>query len=163
MPRTTLEATVETALGVFRVGADDDAIRRLTWGAGGTQTSLLLLEAARQLQAYAEGRLAVFELPLAPQGSDFQRAVWREMVRIPHGRTKTYGDLAQAIDPKDWRGIARAVGAACGANPIPILIPCHRVVAGGGELGGFSGGGGSETKRRLLVHEGALFEQLSLL
>lgn len=157
------EATVETALGVFRIGADDDVIRRLTWGPGEKQTSPLLIEAARQLKAYAEGRLTVFKLPLAPQGSDFQQSVWREMLRIPHGRTRTYGDLAAAIDPKGWRGIARAVGAACGANPIPIMIPCHRVLAGGGELGGFSGAGGTETKRQLLVHEGALSEQLTLL
>ena len=156
------EATVGTALGLFRITADDDAIRRLCWGAGRTQSSPLLNEAAHQLQAYAEGRLTAFELPLAPEGSDFERAVWREMALIPHGRTKTYGDLALELDPKGWRGIARAVGAACGANPIPIFIPCHRVVASSGDLGGFSGGGGPETKRRLLVHEGALSEQLAL-
>lgn len=152
-----LEATVETAFGAFRVRQAGEAIVALTWGQGGTATTPLLAEAARQLVAYGEGRLKTFDLPLAPRGPSFHQAVWREMLKIPYGKTRTYGDLAQVLD-----GIARAVGTACAANPIPIIIPCHRVVAGGDSLGGFSGGQGVADKRRLLVHEGALAEQFEL-
>ena len=150
------EITVETSLGYFRIAEQEDAIIRLTWGKGHDEISPLLKEASQQLLAYTENELQRFDLPLAPKGLDFQKAVWREMLKIPYGKTRTYGELAKNID-----GIARAVGTACGANPIPVIIPCHRVVASGGELGGFSGAGGVETKRQLLVHEGAIEEQLS--
>ena len=153
---TRLETTAETPLGPFRIAAEGEAIVRLTWGKGRDQESPLLQEAARQLLSYARGELREFDLPLAPRGPDFQKAVWREMLKIPYGETRSYGDLAVSLD-----GIARAVGTACGANPIPVIIPCHRVIAGNGELGGFSGAGGVETKRQLLVHEGAILEQLS--
>jgi len=152
-----LEATVETALGVFRMRQAGEAIVALTWGCGGQATTPLLAEASRQLVAYGQGRLQAFDLPIAPAGPSFQQAVWQEMLQIPYGETRTYGDLARALD-----GIARAVGTACAANPLPIIIPCHRVVAGGGSLGGFSGGQGIVDKRRLLVHEGALAEQFEL-
>lgn len=85
------------------------------------------------------------------RGSEFQRAVWQLLLAIPSGHTRTYGDLADAL--KKNAG-ARAVGAACGANPIPVIIPCHRVVAANGKFGGFSGG--LEWKRRLLQIEGVL-------
>jgi methylated-DNA-[protein]-cysteine S-methyltransferase len=153
----TLEATVETTLGPFRMRQAGEALVALTWGRGGRATTPLLAEASRQVIAYGEGRLRTFDLPLAPRGPSFQQAVWREMLKIPYGETRTYGELARALD-----GIARAVGTACGANPIPIIIPCHRVVAGGDSLGGFSGGEGVVDKRRLLVHEGALAEQFDL-
>src|SRR5690606_15387258 len=90
-------------------------------------------------------------LPLAPAGTAFQRSVWSHMVRIPHGRTETYAGLARALGSGP-----RAVGMACAANPIPILIPCHRVVAAGGALHGYSGGEGLATKQHLLELEGAL-------
>jgi methylated-DNA-[protein]-cysteine S-methyltransferase len=154
---TRLEATVETALGAFRVWQAGEAIIALTWGQGEKAETPLLAETARQLIAYGEGRLKTFDLPLAPRRPSFHQAVWREMLDIPYGKTRTYGELAQRLD-----GIARAVGTACGANPIPIIIPCHRVVAGGDSLGGFSGGQGVVDKRRLLVHEGALAEQFEL-
>jgi len=87
--------------------------------------------------------------PLDATGTTFQRAVWREMRKIPFGRTKSYGDVAQAIGkPK----AVRAVGGACGANPIPVLVPCHRVLAAHGKIGGF--GGGLDWKRKLLAREG---------
>ncbi len=87
--------------------------------------------------------------PLVPAGTDFQQGVWRELRRIPLGQTRSYGEIAAAVNRP--RG-AQAVGQACGANPIPLLIPCHRVLAGGGKLGGFSGG--LDWKRRLLTIEG---------
>ncbi len=116
------------------------------------RASPLLAAAARQLDEYFAGRRRSFDLPLAPNGSPFQRRVWDEMCRIPYGATARYGDLARALGTA-----AQPIGQACGANPIPIVIPCHRVVAAGG-LGGFSGGAGLTSKRFLLRHEGALAE-----
>ena len=102
------------------------------------------------MNAYFDGDPVDFDLPLNPAGSGFQRRVWKAMCDIPAGGTETYGRLAGRID-----GIARAVGTACGKNPIPIIIPCHRVVAASG-LGGYSGDGGLDTKVALLRLEGAL-------
>ena len=90
-----------------------------------------------------------FDLPLRVEGSDFQRAVCDAMLAIPVGETRTYGDIA-----RDLKAPAQAVGQGCGGNPIPIIIPCHRVL-GASSLGGFSGAGGIETKVALLRHERA--------
>lgn len=116
----------------------------------GGNGSPVLAEAARQLEAYFAGRLTRFDLPLQPQGSAFEQRVWAAMQQIPYGETRCYGELAAAI-----HSAARAVGGACGRNPIPIVIPCHRVLAKTG-LGGYSGRGGCETKERLLALEGVL-------
>jgi len=143
--------TVSSPLGPLTVSACDGAVVALDWGAGGGRDrSNLLLTAAQQLDAYFYCELRAFDLPLAPAGTPFQQAVWREMLAIPRGRTRSYGELAARLD-----GAARAVGAACGANPIPIIIPCHRVLAAGGRMGGYSGRGGAATKRFLLELEGA--------
>lgn len=144
-------ATVPSPLGMLTVFEEDGFIVRLRWGKG-AEDSTPLLEAARvQLTDYFAGRLTTFHLPVAPKGSDFEHVVWAELGRIPFGRTLTYGDLAARVN-----GVARAVGGACGANPIPIIIPCHRVLATGGGMGGFSAPGGVETKRRLLELEGII-------
>jgi methylated-DNA-[protein]-cysteine S-methyltransferase len=155
---TRRRLTVETDTGPVTLMEEDGHICRVTWGGspGGDETPLLQ-NAAQQLRAYFAGKLQLFDLPLAPQGSDFYLAVWREMLAIPYGRTRSYGDLAKATG-----GIARAVGTACGANPIPIFIPCHRVLAADRQLGGFSGGKGPETKAYLLRLEGAWPVQHSL-
>lgn len=101
-----------------------------------------------QLGLYFAGDLKTFDLPLAPTGTEFQCAVWRELERIPYGETISYGELARRVgNPK----ASRAVGAANGANPIPIVVPCHRVIGSSGKLVGF--GGGLDTKRALLDHE----------
>jgi methylated-DNA-[protein]-cysteine S-methyltransferase len=110
--------------------------------------SPLLDETARQLTAYFEGSLRDFSLPLAPEGSDFQRQVWDELVKIPFGETTSYLALAKRIG--DARHV-RAVGTANGRNPISIIIPCHRVIGSDGSLVGY--GGGLERKRWLLDHE----------
>lgn len=151
--------TVPSPLGSLSVAARDGAIVELDWGGRGAralavdqppETAALLAEAARQLAAYfSEGGFR-FDLPLRPAGSDFQRAVWDFMLAIPAGETRTYGQAAEATG-----AVARAVGGACGANPIPVIIPCHRILAAGGEAGGYSGKGGLNTKRWLLRHEGA--------
>lgn len=105
----------------------------------------LLADAEAQIREYLEGKRREFDLPLDPRGTAFQRAVWEALRKIPYGETRTYADLAGALAAP--RAV-RAVGAACGANPIAIVIPCHRAVAKGGGLGGYSGG--LELKRRLL-------------
>ena len=149
MPRLSLESP----LGRLSLFEENGAIVALDWGGkrstGGPTP--LLLHAKRQLDAYFAGKRHDFDLPLAPQGSSFEQRVWRLMAAIPYGETRSYGELAAALD-----AAPRAVGQACGRNPIPILIPCHRVLAAGGALGGYSGGKGVETKRRLLILEKAL-------
>jgi methylated-DNA-[protein]-cysteine S-methyltransferase len=123
-------------------------ITRLDWRADPGEGSVLLAEACRQLQAYFDGTLTVFDLPFN-WGTGLHAQVRRAMAAIPFGQTRTYGDIARAVGAP-----AQAVGQACGANPIPILIPCHRVL-GRNTLGGFSAPGGVETKVSLLCHEGA--------
>lgn len=106
--------------------------------------------AAAALDAYFGGRLdALGGLPIAPRGTDFERAVWKELRTIPPGETRSYGDIAQALGRPT---ATRAVGRANGINPIPLVVPCHRVVGADGSLRGF--GGGLETKAWLLRHEG---------
>ena len=144
--------SLTSPLGFLTVFEDGGAVVAVEFGrAGAGRGSALLNEAKRQLDAYFDGRLKRFDLPLKPAGSRFQRAVWARMRAIPYGRTRTYGALAESLG-----SAARAVGGACGRNPIPIVIPCHRVVGGGGWLGGYSGGDGQATKRALLRLEGAL-------
>lgn len=152
---------MESPVGRLRLTACGSVITCLAWCDAQEDYALgeaaLLMRAVGQLEAYFAGESAVFDLPLAPAGSPFQHRVWTEMSRIPYGRTRTYGAMAWRVD-----GVAQAVGQACGANPIPIIIPCHRVVAGGGRLGGFSGGRGAASKRALLTLEGAVPEGTDL-
>lgn len=113
----------------------------------------LLREAALQLDAYFDGRLRTFSLPLAPEGTAFQQDVWRVLEAIPYGETLSYADVADRVGRPT---AVRAVGAANGRNPIPIIIPCHRVIGSSGKLVGF--GGGLDAKRALLgLEQGALF------
>ena len=143
--------TVDSPVGTLTVTAADGAITRIAWAdAKARDDDPVLAEAADQLAAYFSGERRSFELPLAPQGEAFQQRVWQAMLEIPYGSVASYGDISEKAG-----GDPRAVGAACGANPIPIVIPCHRVV-GTGHMGGYSGAGGVATKHRLLVLEGAL-------
>ncbi|MCF8511133.1 MAG: methylated-DNA--[protein]-cysteine S-methyltransferase [Rhodobacteraceae bacterium] len=141
---------VETPLGRVSVQHKDGVLRALIWGAEHCDTAAepVLTEAAAQLRAYFAGRLQRFDLPF-DWGTGLQEKVRRAMAAIPFGETLTYGDIARAVSAP-----AQAVGQACGANPLPILIPCHRVLGAKG-LGGFSAKGGVETKVWLLRHEGA--------
>jgi methylated-DNA-[protein]-cysteine S-methyltransferase len=105
----------------------------------------------RQLVEYLTGKRRVFDLPLRLEGTEFQKEVWKAVALVPFGRTSSYGDIARLVGrPK----ASRAVGAANGANPIPIVIPCHRVIGSDGSLTGY--GGGLDLKRRFLAHEGIL-------
>ncbi|WP_305075428.1 methylated-DNA--[protein]-cysteine S-methyltransferase [Propionivibrio sp.] len=111
----------------------------------------LAAEAVRQLRAYLADPDFVFSLPLRPAGTRFQRRVWEQIAAIPERETRTYGDLAHLL-----KTAPRAVGQACGANPYPVVVPCHRVVAANGGLGGFARQGGGfllDVKRWLLAHE----------
>ncbi len=103
-----------------------------------------------QLDAFAEGRLRHFDIPFRLHGSEFERRVWAELQRIPFAETRSYGQLAEALGD---RNLSRAVGRANGANPISILVPCHRVIGAGGALTGYAGG--LDMKARLLRIEGA--------
>ncbi len=147
MPRLSLESPV----GRLTLVEDDGQLVAVDWGGKSAgETTVLLVEAKRQLLAYFAGKLKTFRLPLAPAGSPFERRVWELMCDIPYGETRAYGDLAH-----DLAAVPRAVGRACGTNPIPVIIPCHRVLSAQG-MGGYSGRGGIETKRQLLLLEGAL-------
>lgn len=111
----------------------------------------LAAEAARQLRAYLADASSGFSLPLRPAGTVFQRRVLEQIAAIPNRQTRTYGDLARRLN-----SAPRAVGQACGANPFPLVIPCHRVIVSGGGLGGFARHGGGfmlDVKRWLLAHE----------
>jgi methylated-DNA-[protein]-cysteine S-methyltransferase len=127
-----------------RVGADWVQDR----GSAGV-ASRTLAAAREQLEAYFAGSLREFDLPLAPAGTPFQLRVWEALRRIPFGETISYSVLARRIGAPD---AVRAVGAANGRNPLPIIVPCHRVIGADGSLTGF--GGGIERKRWLLDHEG---------
>ena len=144
--------SIPSPVGPLTIEEEDDKIVAISWSNGASRGngSPLLDEAARQLAAYFEGKLSHFDLPLAPAGSPFEKRVWAAMQQIPYGETRCYGDLAADIS-----SAPRPVGRACGHNPIPIVIPCHRVLAKGG-LGGYSGAGGLDTKQALLRLEGAL-------
>lgn len=148
--QTMNTCTVPTQFGDLTLTQTGEDITKLDWGrAPSEDNSPVLEEARRQLLAYDAGTLEVFDLPLRVGGSDFQRAVCAAMSAIPFGETCTYGDIAKQLGVP-----AQAVGGACGGNPIPIIIPCHRVMGAKG-LTGFSGEGGVETKVALLRHEGA--------
>jgi len=114
------------------------------------ESDKVMVEAAAELQAYFAGNLRVFCVPLDMQGTDFQIAVWNQLLKIPYGETRSYAQIAEGIGrPK----AIRAVGAANGNNPLPIVVPCHRVIGSNGRLTGY--GGGLPLKKRLLELEGA--------
>lgn len=144
---------IGTPLGAMTAEANEGALTWLSFGFGGrsTRPDGLLRRVERELQEYFAGRRRRFTIPLRPEGTPFRRAVWEAMTRIPHGRTVSYGEIARRIGrPR----AVRAVGQACGANPIAIVIPCHRVVGSDRSLTGFSAGIGR--KRRLLQLEGSV-------
>jgi methylated-DNA-[protein]-cysteine S-methyltransferase len=140
-------------IGELALAVDDVGLCRVRFSphditAGGVPPALLA-GAVDQLRAYFAGELTEFDVPLSvPGGSAFERAVWAAMREIPYGQMRTYGEIAaQTGDP----GGARAVGVACNRNPLPLVVPCHRVVGAGGKLVGF--GGGLPRKRFLLELE----------
>lgn len=143
-----MRAGMDSPLGPISVEETEGMITALQWQPGPAPETPLLDEAITQLTAYFDRRLTRFDLPL-DYGTGFSEQVRRAMAAIPYGLTRSYGDLARQIGAP-----AQAIGQACGANPIPILIPCHRILAANG-LGGFSAKGGVESKVYLLKLEGA--------
>lgn len=145
---------VPSPIGALTLFADGDALIAVEAGAAPTfgGPSPVLVEAKRQLDAYFDGKLETFDLPLAPTGTPRMTQSWAAMRRIPYGTTRTYGEIA-----RDIGSAARAVGGACAKNPLPILIPCHRVLGADGGVGHYSFADGPDTKRRLLILEGLDF------
>ncbi|HEY2395434.1 MAG TPA: methylated-DNA--[protein]-cysteine S-methyltransferase [Rudaea sp.] len=147
----------DSAVGKLLLAAEDGALRYIGFELGRhpiwigddwRRDASAFAVARAQLAAYFAGELTEFDLPLAPRGSEFQLGVWQQLQRIPYGVTISYGELARRVgDPS----AARAVGAANGRNPLPIVVPCHRVIGADGSLTGF--GGGIATKKFLLDHE----------
>ncbi|WP_169566601.1 methylated-DNA--[protein]-cysteine S-methyltransferase [Sneathiella limimaris] len=148
------QLSMHSPVGDLTITEEDGEIISLDWGwipAEWQSETPLLREAIEQLNDYFDGNRVDFDLPFNPPGTPFQKAVCAAMLKIPGGSTKSYGELAEELDSS-----AQAVGNACGHNPIPILIPCHRVLAAGREMGGYSGDGGLQTKKWLLALEKAL-------
>lgn len=155
------EYELPSPLGPLRASLDDSGrLGGLAFGGLDPRTTMPVPPRAhqdlvrflhRQLKAYFDGTLRTFNVPMAPQGTEFQRQVWEELQTIPYGRTLSYGELAKRLGNPS---LTRAVGAANGANPIAILIPCHRVIGSDGSLTGYAGG--LERKRFLLELEGAI-------
>ena len=146
---------VTTAIGDLLAAKNEDgAVTRIHFSGANAHDDWQRDDAAfadvrEQLAAYFAGELQEFSLPLAPAGTPFQQSVWTALRSIPYGETRSYLDIANAIGKPS---ACRAVGAANGANPLPIVVPCHRVIGATGNLTGF--GGGNQVKRRLLVLEG---------
>jgi methylated-DNA-[protein]-cysteine S-methyltransferase len=142
------QLSLHTSLGDLSIAEEDGAIVSLDWGWGRDQApTALLIRARDQLFAYFDGSLTNFDLPLNPAGSAYRRRVWSALIAIPYAATRSYAEIA-----REAGGSPRSVGQANGANPIPIIIPCHRVLATNG-IGGYSGGEGLPTKRLLLALE----------
>jgi methylated-DNA-[protein]-cysteine S-methyltransferase len=152
---------MESPVGRLLLAADEAGLRHIIFAEGrepaeprpewrelGNDDDALLAETIRQLRAWFAGELREFDLKLSPEGSDFHQRVWRELLNIPYGETITYGELARRVGSPN---ASRAVGRANGANPIPIVIPCHRVIGSNGKLTGY--GGGLPRKGFLLVLE----------
>lgn len=154
---TSLSVYYQSPLGKLRIESDGECLTAIQFTTDEDSTSSQQVEAAifsqvtNQLDEYFEGSRTNFDLPLAPEGTDFQRQVWEQLLKIPYGQTINYGELAQRLGDANK---VRAVGTANGKNPIPIIIPCHRVIGANNNLVGYRGG--IDRKKKLLKHEGAL-------
>jgi methylated-DNA-[protein]-cysteine S-methyltransferase len=137
----------ETAMGKFGIRASDDVVTGIFFGGLPRQMgeNALCREAARQIGEYMAGKRKVFELPVQLAGTGFQNAVWEALRAVPWGETRTYGQIAAMLGREN---AARAVGGACRINPIPLIVPCHRIIGSNGSLTGFAGG--LDMKRALL-------------
>jgi len=155
--RDQFDAVMQTPFGALGIRLDDDAIEEIVFLPPGTPARApnhpAAVKACDEIGRYlANPAYRIKSLPLKPRGTEFQRRVWNAIAAIPHGRTRRYGELAAEL-----KSAARAVGQACGANPHPLVVPCHRVVGAQG-LGGFAHAGEGfllDIKRWLLAHEGA--------
>lgn len=146
---------LDSPIGPLILHACGGALTRIGFGGagavGGRPADPVLAEAAGQFREYFAGERTLFELPTSPEGTAFERRVWVEVSRIPFGGTRTYAEIARSLG--NAKGV-RAVGRANGRNPLPIVVPCHRVIGADGSLTGYAGG--LDRKAKLLAHEGAL-------
>ena len=161
LPRETVWEDVVSPLGLLTVLASDDGVHAIAFEGSQTEQAKINLPravnhpiinaAAEQLAMYFSGTLNVFDLPLGLRGTDFQKRVWKLLLEIPFGETRTYGNIARALGNA---GASQAVGAANGKNPVAIVVPCHRVIGASGHLTGYAGG--MDKKKFLLTHEGVI-------
>jgi len=143
--------SLQSPLGPMTLTEIDGSVTSLEWQWSKVQEETSLLALARdQLAGYFSGKLTDFSLPLAPQGTPFQHRVWRSMSNIPYGEVRSYGQIAKTLMTGP-----RAVGTACARNPLPVLVPCHRVVGANGALTGYTGADGLASKGFLLDLEGS--------
>ena len=151
----TAQRAIATPIGTLGLVGSDAGLTRVLWSAKGLRAGsscAVLDDVAAQLESYFAGELIAFDVQLDLHGTDFQRRCWLALATIPYGQTVSYGEQAHRLGL--CHDAARAVGAANGQNPVPVILPCHRVVGADGSLTGF--GGGLPLKRYLLEHEGAL-------
>ena len=161
LPRETVWEDVASPLGPLTVLASDHGVHAIAFEGDRTEqakTNLpravnhpIINEVVEQLAMYFDGTLKVFDLPLDLRGTDFQKRVWKLLLDIPFGQTRTYGDIARTLGNVE---ASQAVGAANGKNPVAIVVPCHRVIGASGHLTGYAGG--MEKKKFLLTHEGVI-------
>ncbi len=147
--------SIETPVGILQLAADENFLLSVTFGKEQADSPLplpeIVQEATQQLQAYFTGHCFRFSVPIRPSGSDFQKKVWQLVLQVPFGETASYLDIARQLGSEKY---TRAVGLANGKNPLPILVPCHRIIGSGGQLTGYAGG--IDRKRWLLRHESEL-------
>ena len=152
-PAATAAISFESPIGWVTIEAVNNKITKLTMDARKAEefgSSPVLKDAKKQLQAYFAGKLTKFDLPVELHGTEFQRSVWKQIAKIPFGKTMSYADIATKIGKPL---ASRAVGGAVSSNPVALIVGCHRVMGASGRITGYSGGDGIPTKRWLLAHE----------
>ena len=149
---------MESSIGPLYLVANDHGLEGIFWKKrpvkvvdslkGKDKAHLILRQAISEIEEYLEGRREVFDVPLDPQGTEFQKRVWKELSKIPYGKTYSYKDIAKKLNQEN---ASRAVGTANGKNPLSLIVPCHRVINANGKLGGYAGG--LSIKQKLLALE----------
>lgn len=158
MTNAVASLSFESPIGAITIESTNEKITRLTIGETKPHlgSSKILGEARRQLNAYFAGKLTTFDLPVQLEGTEFQKAVWKQIAKVGFGKTTSYAKIAEKLGKPL---ASRAVGGAVGANPVPLIVGCHRVLGASGKITGYSGGEGLPTKRLLLQLESIDYKQ----
>jgi methylated-DNA-[protein]-cysteine S-methyltransferase len=158
MTNAVASISFESPIGAITIESENEKITRLTIGETKPHvgSSQILGEAKRQLNAYFAGKLTAFDLPVQLEGTEFQKAVWKQIAKVGFGKTTSYAKIAEKLGKPL---ASRAVGGAVGANPVPLIVGCHRVLGASGNITGYSGGEGLPTKRLLLQLESIDYKQ----